>query len=182
MSTCVTRARVMPSRRAMAAWVATAPESSSCLQASALRSVSTTGGIRGSRGGSGGLARRWRSGTAVTTWLVGTRRVRLPRPPVSKAQSGPRVTSTFCSRYAAEPFDSSRVTWTIRNQTSGVARLARRLVEGRLWGGKTADLKIFSFVSDDGSRGEASQSCQVQTWSIFKGDFLCMMNDVPSCT
>lgn len=70
----VTRARVMPSRRARSAWVATAPESSSRRLAIALRSVSTTGGVRGSRGRSGGLGRRWRSGTAVTTWAAGERR------------------------------------------------------------------------------------------------------------
>ena len=46
--------------------------------------------------------------------------------PFPKAPSGPRATSTVCSRYGADALASSGVVWTIRNQTSGSAALGRR--------------------------------------------------------
>ena len=58
MRTWVTLARVIPSRRAMLAWLAISPASSSRRHWRALRSVSTTGCVRGFRGGLGRLARR----------------------------------------------------------------------------------------------------------------------------
>jgi len=118
---CVTRARETPSRRAMVAWLATSSASSCRLHSRALRSVSTTGGVRGSRGGFGGLGAYRGGGTAFTTRLAGTRRIRVPMLPFSNAPAGPSATSTVCWRSSAEPLTWSADTWIMRNQTSGMA-------------------------------------------------------------
>lgn len=79
--TWVTRARVIPSRRAMAAWFEASPDSRRACHSRALRRSSTTRGVRGSLGGFG---LPWRGGTAHTTRLAGTRGVRVPMLPFSK--------------------------------------------------------------------------------------------------
>jgi hypothetical protein len=79
--TWVTRARVIPSRRAMAAWLGASPDSRSACHSRALRRSSTTRGIRGSFGGLG-FPRG--GGMAEVTWSAGTRRVRQPTLPFSK--------------------------------------------------------------------------------------------------
>lgn len=87
ISTCATRVRMRLSWRAMSAWVATASESSSCRQASALRCVLATGGVRVSRdglGSSGGLGVYRGVGTPETTRSAGPWRVRTPILPFSK--------------------------------------------------------------------------------------------------
>ena len=53
INTCLTRARVMPSRRAMSAWVAATPASSWRFHSLALSRDLTTPGVRGSLGGLG---------------------------------------------------------------------------------------------------------------------------------
>lgn len=53
---------------------------------------------RGVRGSFGGLGLPRGGGTAETTASAGTRRVRVPTLPFSKAPLGPRAISTVCSR------------------------------------------------------------------------------------
>jgi len=82
--TWVTRARVMPSLRAISAWVAILPESNRSRHSMALRRSSTTLGILGSlcgfpRGG----------GTALTTRPAATQRVSAPMLPFSNAPLAP---------------------------------------------------------------------------------------------
>ena len=126
----MTRARVMPSRRAMAAWLGTSPAWSWRRHSMAFRSVSTMRGGPTRLGRRGGRGLRRDGGAALTTWSAGTRRVRAPRPPFGKIGFGPRAISTACSRYEGEPSGdgnlSSRATWTIRKTTSGSAHRGRR--------------------------------------------------------
>lgn len=123
--TCVTRARVTPSRRAIAAWFGTSPASSWRRHSVAFRSVSTTGGGLGSLGFGGSRLLRRDARTAVTTSLSETARVNAPPPLAAKFGSGPRPISTACWRYedGGEPSiggtPSSRAMWTIRKTISG---------------------------------------------------------------
>ena len=93
--TWVTRARVIRSLRAISAWLGTWPDMRRARHSMAFRRSSTTRGVLGSFGGLG-LPRR--GGTALTTRSAGTRRVRVPMLPFSKAPLGPRAISTACSR------------------------------------------------------------------------------------
>ena len=91
--TWVTRARVMPSQRAMSAWLAISPDFKRVCHSMALWRSSTTRGVLGSLGGFG-LPRR--GGMPLITESVGTRRVRALMLPISKAPLGPRAISTVC--------------------------------------------------------------------------------------
>ena len=95
--TWVTRARVIPSRRAMLACVETSPASSCRRHSWALRRRSTTRGVRGFLCG---LAGRRPRPDVFTTRLAGTRRFRVPRFPFSNALLGPSLTY---SRTPADP-------------------------------------------------------------------------------
>ena len=119
-TTGVTRARVMPSRGAMAAWLAAPPESRRACRSRAFRRSSTTRGVLGSLGGLG-LPRQ--TGTALTIRSEATRRVRAPTLPFPNAPLGPSAISTVCSRHAAlgAPSGPPAATCSIRNQTSGCA-------------------------------------------------------------
>jgi len=92
---CVTRARVIPSRRAIAAWVSTSPASSWRCHSMAIWRSSTTRGVLGFFGGFG-LPRG--SNRALTTLSAVTRRVRALTLPFLNAPLGPSVTSTVCSQ------------------------------------------------------------------------------------
>src|SRR5581483_7117034 len=109
--TWVTRARVVPSRRAISAWPGVSPESIIRRHSWALRSSSTILGGRGSRGGRG---LPLGAGTVRKTCSAGTRWVILPMFPFSKAPSGPSETSTVCSRYAALSLLRSKAACTMR--------------------------------------------------------------------
>lgn len=117
--TCVTRARVTPSRRAISAWLATSPDSNMARHAWALRSSSAT---RGGRGSLRGLGLPRRGGAPVTTRLAGTRRVSVAELPAGNVGLGPRATSTAWSRYAVGAWRSAPATWTIRKTTVGPER------------------------------------------------------------
>lgn len=93
--TYVTRARVMPSRMAMSAWLAILPDSRRACHSMALRRSSTTRGVLATFGGFG--VPRW-SGAALTTLSAASQRVRAPTLLFSKAPLGPRAISTVCSR------------------------------------------------------------------------------------
>ena len=93
--TCVTRARVTPSWRAMSARVLAFPESRSACHSRAVWSARTAAGTLGTLAGFG---RVLRAGRALTTRSAGTRRVRTPIRPFSKAPLRPMAISTACSR------------------------------------------------------------------------------------
>ena len=87
--TCVTRARVTPSRRAMSARFRAFPESSRDFHSLALCSARTAAGTVGPLSGFG---RALRAGRALTTRSAGTWRVRTPILPFSKV-TGPADTA-----------------------------------------------------------------------------------------
>lgn len=96
--TCVTLARVIPSRRAIAAWFSISPASICRRHSAALARISAA---RWGLGFLGGLGTRRGRGTAVTTRPVATRRVTAPTLAVSNARFGPRATSTVWSQEVA---------------------------------------------------------------------------------
>ena len=117
--TWVTRARVMPSRRAISALDDTSPESSRSRHARAFRRRPTIRGARRARRFSRGALR---TGAVVTTRSTATRRVSAPMLAVSNAFLGPRAISTLWSRnLATGGARRSSATCRIRNQTSGSA-------------------------------------------------------------
>lgn len=88
LRTWVTRVRVSPSRRAMSAWVLASPEARRPCHSWTFLSSSA---IRGGRGTLGGLGLPLGGGRALTTRSAGTRQVRTPMLPFSKAPLRPRV-------------------------------------------------------------------------------------------
>ena len=124
--TWVTRARVIPSRRAISAWLRTRPDSSSACHSMALLSSSTTRGVFSSFGG----FHPHRGGGALTTRSAATWRATAATSPFLNVPFGPKAISTVCSRIAlpCERWWPSAATWTIRNQTWGSAT-PRRLVD-----------------------------------------------------
>lgn len=80
--TCVTRARVIPSRRAISAWLAIWPDSRRAFHSLPFWRGSTTRGVFGSLAGLLG-------GAKLTTRLSGARSLRAPMLPFSNAPLGP---------------------------------------------------------------------------------------------
>ena len=91
----VTRARVIPSRRAISPWLVHSPASRRACHSMALRRSSTT---RGTLSSLGRFGLPLLGGTALPTLSDSIRRFIAPMSPFSEAPFGPSAISTVCSR------------------------------------------------------------------------------------